>query len=250
MGILQNKVLWASNALFLNDKSELLHGFEAAKVAVKVSTASTERKWIKAVIEELGNIEANGLADVFITCFCEQHDVLSLWRGYGGTEQGVSVTFDATRLIRRLAKSSAHPAEVIYAEVTTVQKFRNELKKEIAELIEWNDVAQLTEDEVKKDAREMIAKLLPRFKHNGFRDEREFRFVVQNAEESEVKFRAKGSVIVPYIELPIGPKLPIEFITIGPGRDVELTQKSVERYLRAHGYKDVEVNYSKVPFRS
>jgi hypothetical protein len=251
MGILDNNTVWASNALFLNDKSELLHGFEAAKLAVKVSTANAERKWIKAVIEELSIIEDDGLADAFITCFCERHDVLSLWRGYGATEQGVAITFDGPKIARQLGKAGSHPSKVIYAEVTTVQKFRTELKKEIAELREWeDDVGELEPDEIKEDARKIIAKLLPRFKHNGFRDEREFRFVVHGADDASVKFRTKGSVIIPYITLPVGPKLPIKFITVGPGSDVELTRKSVERYLRAKGYKNAEVRSSKVPYRA
>jgi hypothetical protein len=249
MGIVENKVLWASNALFLNDKSELLHGFEAAKLAVKVNASLAEKKWIKAVIEELGNIEANGLADVFITCFCERHDVLSLWRGYSGVEQGVAVTFDGPRIARQLGKAKSRPAQVIYAEVTTVQKFRSELKKEIADLLEWDEVGDLGPEEIKEDARKLVAKLLPRFKHYGFRDEREFRFVLYGADESDVRFRTKNNIIVPYIALPIGPSLPIKFITIGPGNDTELTRKSVERYLQSKGYKDIEVHSSKVPFR-
>ncbi|NVI84061.1 DUF2971 domain-containing protein [Janthinobacterium sp. BJB401] len=251
VGILESNTLWASNALFLNDKSELLHGFEAAKLAVKVDTASAERKWIKAVIDELSIIEDDGLADAFITCFCERPDVLSLWRGYGATEQGVAITFDGPTIARLLGNAGSHPSKVIYAEVTTVQKFRTELKKEIAELQEWkDDVGELELDEIKEDARKIITKLLPRFKHNGFRDEREFRFVAHGADDASVKFRTKGSVIVPYITLPVGPRLPIKFITVGPGSDVELTRKSVERYLRAKDYKNAEVRSSKVPYRA
>jgi hypothetical protein len=250
MGIIESNTLFASSASFLNDKSELIHGLEAGKLAVQGKTADAERKWIKAVIEELNEIEDNGLTDVFITCFCKKHDVLSLWRGYGGAEQGVAVTFDGPSIAYRLRRAKSLPAEVIYAQVTTVQKFRVELKKAINDLREWEETAgEQDEDELKKDAKKLVAKLLPRFKHYGFHDEREFRFVVHGGDGGDVRFRTKGSVIVPYIALPIGDRLPINFITVGPGNDVGLTQKSVEHYLRAKGYSDVEVHSSKVPFR-
>lgn len=251
LGIVESNTLWASHAAFLNDKSELLHGFEAAKMAVKGKTALAEHKWINAVIDEIGIIESDGLSDVFITCFCERHDVLSLWRGYGGVEQGVAITFDGPKIARRLKTANSLPVEVIYALVTTVKKFRETLRAEIKDLSEWEDVAgEYTAAELKADARKIVAKLLPRFKHNGFRDEREFRFVVHGADATAVKFRAKGSIVVPYIVLPLGDaKLPIKFVTVGPGHDAELTKKSVELFFRSKGYANIEVRSSEVPYR-
>jgi hypothetical protein len=251
MGIIDNRKLWASNASFLNDKAELLHGFEAAKLAVQGKTAEAERKWIRAVVEALSEIESEGLTDTFITCFCQQHDVLSLWRGYGGTEQGVAVTFDGNKIAQRLKKVNSIPAEVIYAQVSTVKKFRASLKEGIKDLTEWEDVlGEYTAEGLIVDARKLVSELLPRFKHNGFRDEREFRFVVHGPKKEEIKFRQKGGVIVPYVELSLGPtSLPINFITVGPGNDAQLTQKSIELYLHAKGYGDVAVRKSDVPFR-
>ncbi|WP_371869645.1 hypothetical protein [Duganella flavida] len=150
------------------------------------------------------------------------------------------MTFDGPKIARRLKTANSLPVEVIYALVTTVKKFRETLRAEIKDLSEWEDVAgEYTAAELKADARKIVAKLLPRFKHNGFRDEREFRFVVHGADATAVKFRAKGSIVVPYIVLPLGDaKLPIKFLTVCPGHDAELTKKAWSSF---SGQKDTQI---------
>lgn len=252
IGIIESNRLWASNASFLNDKMELLHGLQAAQTAVNGKAKLAEDRWLAAMVEVLTELKNDGLLNTYISCFCPQSDVLSLWRGYGGGQQGISVTFEGIKLEKWLAKSKAEPSAVIYAKVSTVSKFRAELKKELKEEVEWEDLLgeEYTAEEVKKNVKKLMSKLLPRFKHLGFKDEREFRFVVHKRGNNEVKFRVKNSTIVPYVELGVGSiRLPITSVTIGPSSDMLLTKKSVEVFLRANGYQDVEVCTSEVPYR-
>jgi hypothetical protein len=37
-------------------------------------------------------------ADLYLTCFCEEGDLLSQWRGYGGNDGRYCIQFDASRL--------------------------------------------------------------------------------------------------------------------------------------------------------
>ncbi len=58
-------------------------------------------------------------------------------------------------------------------------------------------------------------------------------------------------MIVPYIKLgKAESKLPIESVCIGPGKDPELTKKSVELFLKGHGYGNVRIVSSEVPYRT
>lgn len=77
--------------------------------------------------------------------------------------------------------------------------------------------------------------------------------------EAPLKFRARGADIVPYITLAPTPmlesnphplQLPIRRIVTGPGVDYVRNASSIERLLAAHGYKDVEIVPSTIPFRT
>ncbi len=95
-----------------------------------------------------------------------------------------------------------------------------------------------------------VSGLLPRFKHWGFRDEQEWRFVLQKkVMKEELSFRISENKMVPYIVIGNAKEpLPIKSVRVGPGSDQELTAKSIKAFLDAHGY-NVKVKTSDVPFR-
>jgi len=94
-----------------------------------------------------------------------------------------------------------------------------------------------------------ISELLPRFKHIGFKEEAEWRFVSQDAPEAMVKYRVRGHALLPYIGLQAAESLPLVRVVIGPGREPAFTRKSVEHFLRARGY-GCQVTVSRVPYRT
>jgi hypothetical protein len=253
MGIVDSKGFWASNASFLNDRKELVHGLEGAERALfklKGLLDPSLRRLLSTVIQE---IKDGLLPATYVTCFCARDDLLSQWRGYGGSEQGISIQFSREALERRLTRQKARLTKVIYSDLSTETKVRTALAEEMKDLLDWEKVlGGQSEDERKNSVFDIVSKLLPRFKHLGFQDEREWRFVVQRpVAASDLLFRPKGSVIAPYIVLNSGRlKLPMQSVTIGPGREMELTQASVRLFLDQRGYEHVPVKVSRVPFRS
>jgi hypothetical protein len=96
---------------------------------------------------------------------------------------------------------------------------------------------------------DVLSELIPRFKHKGFEGELEWRLVIQHETlRSSVSFRANRNVLVPYIKLGTSP-LPLKYVRIGPGADLDLTERSIAVFLEAKGY-DVPVMRSRVPFRT
>ncbi|HEX7893396.1 MAG TPA: DUF2971 domain-containing protein [Terriglobales bacterium] len=253
MGIVESKGFWASNASFLNDRKELVHGLEGAERAIvklKNIVNPELHRLLPSVIQE---IKDGSLPATYVTCFCEKVDLLSQWRGYGGSEQGISIQFPREILEKRLIREKAKLAKVIYSDLSTVSKVRDALAEEMKDLLEWErTLGGQSDDERKAGVFEIVSRLLPRFKHLGFVDEREWRFVVQRpVEAGNLLFRAKGAVIAPYIILSVGgAKLPMQSVTIGPGREMDLTRASVRMFLDQRGYENVPVKLSRVPFRS
>ncbi|RYH00230.1 MAG: DUF2971 domain-containing protein [Alphaproteobacteria bacterium] len=251
-GIVRLKRLWASNASFLNDKAELTHALDASKKAIKLlSSEKAMRAWGPAIETAFDELKRGLQAQSYVACFCSDDDNLSQWRGYGGTVQGICLTFEQSALTRRLKKDAANLQHVVYTKLSTPQKLRDALEAELRDIAELEEVLGASnEEEQQADILARISRLLPKFKHLGFKDEREWRYVVQkNIPPNDMKFRVLQNKIVPYIEIGVSEtKLPIHSIRIGPGVDQELTARSVETFIIAHGY-DIEVTLSEVPFR-
>ena len=253
MGIIESGHMWASNVSFLNDRRELQHGLEASLQAIRSFTKTPSHKdWHAALKHAASSLREGRVPNTYASCFCSRADVLSQWRGYGGREQGVSLTFDQKLLSALMNKSNAQLFPVIYGNITTATKMSAALEEELEKLA-MEELLGLSDEEKNSAAHTVICRLLPQFKHYGFHDEREFRYVLQHETvEDNVCFRATGNVLVPYLKLLPGgrTKLPIRSVTVGPGRDQELTQRSLRMYLDKKGYASTVVKLSSVPFRS
>jgi len=254
MGMVESGQMWASNVSFLNDRRELQHGLEASLEAIRSFTKTPNHKsWHDALKHAAQSLGEGLVPNTYAVCFCSSADVLSQWRGYGGREQGVSLTFDRKALSALMTKSKASLYPVIYGNISTATKMSEALKAELEALVAFEGLVGLSKAEKDTAAYKAICLLLPQFKHYGFHDERELRYVLQHETvRDDVCFRAAGNVLVPYLKLVPGgaTKLPILSVTIGPGRDQELTQRSLRMYLDKKGYADTDVKLSDVPFRS
>ncbi|UVO54777.1 DUF2971 domain-containing protein [Sphingomonas sp. SUN039] len=251
-GIVESGSLWASNASFLNDRAELEHALSVSeRVIQKLSSETTLKAWssmLKRVFKELNDGER---PNTYVACFCRDDDNLSQWRGYGGTEQGVSITFGRASLAGRLKSDEAKFLRVSYSKYSTVNKVHSALEEQLSAIADLDDlVGSLTAAEKYDELRSRVSALLPRFKHIGFQDEREWRFVIQRkVDPSALQFRVSKNKIVPFIVVgSSSERLPITAVRIGPGPDQLLTAKSVQAFLAARGY-DVPVRTSEVPFR-
>lgn len=253
MGIITTNRLWASNASFLNDRTELLHALSVARIAIqKLSSSQTLEQWASTLDEVVTELEGGAIPETYVACFSDNPDNLSQWRGYSGPEQGVSIAFDRRRLDQRLRQDQAKLYRVTYAKDTTPSKLRDALSGELVGLAVLSDLSETTSDRRYAEVFKRVSSLLPKFKHYGFRDEREWRYVVQQTSATcDLKFRAGLNRVVPYIEIGVEPgPLPIVSVTVGPGSDQALTAQSLSAFLRCRGYSEVDVLQSDIPFRN
>jgi hypothetical protein len=253
MGIIDNCEIWASNVSFLNDRRELLYGLDvAAKVVRKFSSKEMYEEWHKPLDAALSRLRSGQIPNTYAACFCERSDLLSQWRGYGGSEQGIAIMFKRNELANALKGLKATLFPVTYGQIKTKSEITQALSEKLADFEAAASVDGHSVSEKRENAHSLLSGLLPQFKHYGFKDEQEWRVVIQQKTvRSIVSFRAKANVIVPYLKLKLasGGKLPIKYIRVGPGREQELTKRSVELYLISKGYDDVVVRLSNVPYR-
>jgi hypothetical protein len=248
-GILSRGKLWASNVAFLNDREELLHGVKCAKNSLKtILKDEVLSHWKNDISDVVAEIENGRLPNTYATCFCEKSDLLSQWRGYGGSEQGVALVFRRSGIEALAAGKKSFLAPVQYGLIDGKTHLRKSLKERLL-TIQEEDFVAMNGDEKKTTVYNALSDLIPRFKHHGFRGEMEWRLVAQHETVRDtVKFRPSKNVLVPYIEFGQG-SLPLKAVKVGPGPDQELTVKSIAIFLEAQGY-EVPIYKSTVPFRN
>jgi len=284
-GILSSGTLRASNYLYLNDTSEIEYGRRAAtdflRREIDKRDAEHERRLLSDAIRRLDPatwedepdpiLRKHAPLDMYVVSFCEQPDLLSQWRAYGGVQGRYCIGFE----IRELAGFDiVFPARVIY-EVDAQTRILSETVSEIFDALRhtlrenrippvlaklFPELSLPKRDEELLSAvafalETSIDRVLCRLKHPTLAEEREWRSIVDlsNYEQSEVlKFHVGGGVVRPYVELLRGsasdPKrLPIRQIYVGYSRRPAQAKRTVELLLRHFGYQTCEVKLSEVP---
>ncbi|UPA25356.1 DUF2971 domain-containing protein [Shinella oryzae] len=246
LSIVKYHSIWASNILFLNDKEEMQYGIDVARDVVAEIEKTTSRADRPRVIRQ------REIPDVYASCFCEHHDLLSQWRGYGNSNQTVSIQFRGRDLFRLARIYNFDLERVIYGRKHTMELLRERLA--IAEDDPSLIQAIMNDNSIGPDEMRYarIINLAPRFKNEAFEEEKEWRIIAKQQVVKEVQYRVRDNVVMPYVVISnVGAGLPIQGVTVGPGKETSLTVRSIEKFLsNSPFYRDVRVSPSKVPFRS
>lgn len=195
------------------------------------------------------------------TCFSEEGDLLSQWRGYAGDGTGFSISFDKAALAAIASKSAdtlpLTMSKVYYGEKDIEQT--NEVEKILHEAFGedaakyrqgpngiGNVLLRFTPEKHKKQQR--AARSLFTIKNDAFSEECEWRlFTFESISKlSGVEFRESRGVLSPFVRL----KLPVDAIrgvTLGPTNKTPI--KTVKDALKTYGI-DCHVSRSSASYRT
>lgn len=102
-GITNSMTLWASDVRYMNDSTELEYAAQLIdEIVADALAGASESRLRDAYVPGMANTFLTG-PQPFISCFCEEGDLLSQWRGYVPGEAGVSLGFDL-RFVEALQK--------------------------------------------------------------------------------------------------------------------------------------------------
>jgi hypothetical protein len=259
LGIVQDGEIWASNAAFLNDSTELVYVNEVRRSVTADLEARYKKREIIYVEGLLDAMEGIDAVDVFVSCFCQDRDLLSQWRGYPPAGGGYSIGF-------RSAQLEKHPPllrKVVY-KLSEQAALVTSLLTPLCEAITASaDPMRLIETvfrhRVLANIVESVSELGWSFKHPGFSEEEEWRLVTLHHrprlphETERLKFRASVTRLVPYIETPItiGAEGSIAEVVVGPNAHPDLAKRAAEELLACAGCDATEmVKHSAVPLRA
>lgn len=290
-GIASQGVLHCTGVQHLNDSTEGEYGAELLKKVVgdsigKCNQTSTED--VRFAVRTLQQIillqydELRNSAKHFVSCFCEDKDLLSQWRGYG-QRGGYCINFDTHGLffyMNHISPANDHVfaadntrearlKKVVYKEETQhsvldgalniiITNYTNLLKN--IELTGMNFLqaygvngtggfARLI-DEYANFAANKFLEYTARFKHPAFAEEREWRLVHKrgSSDLEGVKFRVASDRLIPYIECAFIKERAFESVTCGPPFS-ELAAQTTRDFLKSVGLGDKPVHNSYVPLR-
>lgn len=213
LGIIENKTLWASGILYMNDEKETRIPFEILEELLKEDKNADIREKIDRIMEDrkvfLDLYEAFRGFEIYVISFSEKRDDLNLWRGYGDNASGICIEFNSKDLLNAL-KENQNQIELLSWEkcIYDKQEQKNKIQSLLDSVKEGNDF---------NDAKffEEMCYLSTYFKDESFRDEHEWRITVKLGTELKnrklKKIRAGKNIFVPYYELRIEKeKLPSE----------------------------------------
>lgn len=248
--IAENAVVWLTECRYLNDKEEFITGVDILIQALVRNQEYSDDypadfiENLKGAITYINHTEFKAPVaseNLFVASFSETPDSLSQWRGYGMFMLEFEEDFISTSLIAdefyRLKchydlndKETLNHANDIIRRKIIPELFR-QCKRDNMNLI----ILRLTT---------LIEVYALSFKHKAFKSEGETRLVIACRNNApEIKFRVKGDLLIPYIELKINP-LSLMSITVGPVANQELSVASLTLFANIRT-QQVQVNENK-----
>lgn len=270
-GIIQSNGFWASDSRFLNDAEEIWHGAElTAKVLSYLTRRTTSPRFSEIIKRVRSKVMEPLTVGPLIACFSTVRDSLEQWRGYGssgGICIGVGQAFRSSKgppAARERAPMfygpSMLPYRVLYRArkkivlvISVVRRFETEYLKDCAAMPNyWPHDHDF--NYVERIASKLQHKLVS-FKNPAFEQESEVRVFIYHEQAEQfggIKFRPSRLGLIPYICTGgrLSTPVTIENVMIGPSPFQTLVASSVRTFLDHHGYNEIPVELSAVPYRS
>lgn len=201
LGIIENKTLWASEILFMNDGKETCIPLEILKELLKDDkNVNIKEKIGRDGKDSLELYESFRGFETYVISFSEKKDDLNMWRAYGDNASGVCIEFNTCELLEVLEKNQKIKSMKWRKCIYDKQEQKNKIQSLLNSVTGSNDFNR-------SGLFEGLIEFSTYFKHESFRDEHEWRIVVQlntDLKNREViKVRTGKNVFVPYCELRI-----------------------------------------------
>ncbi len=238
--ILQNRMLWASEALSMNDPTEGIHpgGF------VKDRLTARKDRIPQKILDLFTNQSLTEILDsqIFVASFCDRGDVLGQWRAYGRDGRGYAIGFSPGVLLEGVTLTGGL-ARVEY-DAQKLHILADEIIDYAIAVVADLKLAEQDAERYWGYVANFLLQSLMRFKNPAFREEREWRMICLPAPQL-LRFRVIGTRLVPYCELRF-PMEAIRTIRLGP-RFSNRDNRVVLSFLRSIGAHSVAVENSVVP---
>jgi len=253
---------------YLNDSRELIHGLGIIKEQVLIPRAEEletidyqpdephlvanpkeKADFLRKLCETIDRVEQRTYSNhihCYVTSFSAHNDVLSQWRAYCGGLDGFAIG------IRRDAlpdHQEAKAKKVLYDDDpkswTTVTDY---VHKWVHWRLHRTEAPEASSGMLDHCIRE-LSRYATQFKHNGFREEGEWRVIHLGMSEGPT-YRNRGAKLIPYVTWSL-PADAVVAVRVGPGPNQHENYLAAQGALHAFGYTTAAQNLtvSPTPYR-
>lgn len=272
-GIVTSGQIFLTDAFFLNDKSELNYGrdlvLEVLSARAKESFGDLQTFFTTATDSFHPFSDGPHQIAYYVASLCENGNLLSQWRAYGGGGAGYALGIASeplrnvsTLLVEHVPPAVLHRIEYDRSKQRQLVEF---VVDRCAALLQM-DLQSATPGFERKVLLAgwfgvlavQLTGLFPQFKHPMFSEEREWRLTLSRMPSEEnglLAFREAGNDIIPYIpfcfRLRDGGLLPLHEIVLAPASEPELRRRALSKFLGERGYPPdrVKLMGSEIPLR-
>lgn len=245
-GIISSKNIWLSDSSQSNDIKENTWLDHIVKSVLDDIASSPDIETIKITAKDYFLCKWNP----YIFCLSEEGDLLSQWRGYADNARGVSIGFDLSVIKELMGIINSKHKLTSSSDVLHLNKI-------VYDLATQKETVQ--ECLLKDKLNDLSYKYFIMFKNPVFQEEKEWRLSagsIGGAKPDEFgaiasfKFRLSNKKIIRYFDLPIVNNLMAKIIKeIIIGSKSEIDETTLHFFLRTHGFKDVSIRKSILPYR-
>ena len=229
-GIINHNCFWATKSDFLNDPNEFSYIQGIIEEVCRDTIKSPALK--EMFLADSIYTKHEKPREYFVLSFSKCRDSITMWSEFG-SKTGYNIGFRSDEIIARIEEA----AEIAYHGLVVYNPRRQR------QLIQRNICSYLPKFQKTAEVYAMF------FKHEGFAEEEEYRFVFKKQKDTTVYFRAKDGFMLPYIEIPLSEGLlPIEEIMVAPQNHIDLAKKGMEYMLHTKGYQ-ADVALSNIKLR-
>jgi hypothetical protein len=260
LGIVEHRVLWASDVWFMNDTRETRYGLEVMQRTLNAiePTSGLESEVRETLLDVLATLEERIDLRSYIACLSFNGDQLSQWRAYGRS-RGFSIGFDHAKLRQVPHDSSGLDVtcrEVVYDTEKQDEMLRVNFRAAVAEAERRSSGLGGTVGDFVSMFLANALTLAPAFKDPAFVEEKEVRLQLFVESSAKIlKFRAGAMGLTPYVDVHLAEEgattiSAMQEIIVGPQSNQTEAMRATRQLLGQYGYEDVEVRLSEVPLRA
>jgi len=253
IGILKERELWATSVLHLNDASEFRHAMQLAADPANIPEGSSWKPdSLDTLLEDPTSLIQMGRDMPFVVSFSENGDQLSQWRAYCPKGDGFSIGFRESHLKYLKQQTRFRLVQCAYSD-----EKKRDLVRRTARFMDRVDRRGKESGKVFGDVGALLRSYiyLTALKHEGFREEREWRLAGFRHEDVSTGYRPGRFGVLPYCKLPLGPKdVPFQFerIYIGPNSEPHVAGAAVLALIEDFGKGRIDpfkIQVSEIPYR-
>lgn len=256
--IINNKKLWLSDSLYMNDKYEIIW---MSNIVVKVidellADFNVEQEKVTRLRDFKQTYEKFEVKKHYFVSFSSDGDLLSQWRGYGDDAKGVSICFEIKNLDEK-----TH----FCGQISGVERIITPDKELGYERIDYNieesvkrNILQLLDDT--NISEELMSTILEESatasKHHSFYEEQEVRITYTPKDVpckyenlSDKKFRERNKELIPYYEFDFTLNDSLVLRQIILGSKCKLDKNILQDFLKSNGFEGVEISLSESSYR-